>query len=91
MEVVGVGSQLRLDHPLYMRQSIDRTGEGLAVNRQREANVNFARARGWNSRGGVCRELDHRDQRHPVPGFEYRMQLVDRLRLPLQSSPSPFV
>jgi DNA invertase Pin-like site-specific DNA recombinase len=33
---------------LYLRQSLDRTGEGLAVDRQRDACRKFAEARGWS-------------------------------------------
>jgi DNA invertase Pin-like site-specific DNA recombinase len=32
---------------VYLRQSLDRTGEGLAVARQREDNVALAKRKGW--------------------------------------------
>src|SRR3954451_11332018 len=63
---------------IYCRQSLDRTGEGLAVTRQREDAEALCRERGWTVLDVITDNDVSASTRKPRPGFVRVLDLVDR-------------
>jgi site-specific DNA recombinase len=63
--------------PVYLRQSFDKTGEGAAVDRQREDTELVAKRRGWEVvRTEIDNDISAAGKRHR-PGFEAIMTAID--------------
>src|SRR3954453_5699710 len=62
---------------IYCRQSLDRTGEGLAVTRQREDAEALCRERGWTVQDVITDNDVSASTRKPRPGFLRVLDLVD--------------
>src|SRR4051794_31108557 len=63
---------------IYCRQSLDRSGDGLAVTRQREDAEALCRERGWTVRDVITDNDVSASTHRPRPGFVRVLDLVER-------------
>src|SRR3954468_5339373 len=66
---------------IYCRQSLDRTGEGLAVARQRQDAEALCRDRGWTVLDVITDNDVSASSGKPRPGFLRVLDLVDRRKV----------